>query len=335
MKMRQIKTHPNIIKYKTKEFIDYLGQIPGSYHIYVRIDKTRDKYDQVLGIPATSMKFPKNLDGKAQIYISVNPCRMMTGKPKISDVTHWTCEYIDLDVERPDHTVPATDEELARLKSDINDINNWLGMNGIMNGYFDMTGNGYRWLLPVSPLDLRNMDIKDVMKLNEQKKEFLRIMKRETGANIDTSVGELSRITGIPGTMNVKARDDTDRRREPFRGCNRLEDQNLQDYIMGIEIEETEYIPESVDWGTDTGLALDVIMSLDLPLKTMIERVGFLRPGKRSEYDYAIALKLRNWKVSISDAMDILHQFGSSKARKRMEYVKITVLGAYTDVKIK
>ena len=133
------------MKYKIREFINYLGVVPGYHHIYVRIDKTRDRYDTVVGIPAYSDKYPAKMDGTAQLYISVNPCHIMTGKPKISDVEYWTCEYIDLDCERPDHSIPATDEELAALKPEINDINNWLAMNGFMTGYFDFTGNGYRW----------------------------------------------------------------------------------------------------------------------------------------------------------------------------------------------
>ena len=317
------------MNYKTKQFIDYLGTKPGTYHIYVRIDDRKEH--KVSGIPARNIKFVRGGDGKAQLYISVNPCRMMAGKPKISDVTHWTCEYIDLDCERPDHSVPATDAELAGLKSQINDINNWLGMNGCMTGYMDFTGNGYRWLLPVPPVDLRKLRSEDVIMLNEQKKEFLRIMKRETGANIDTAVGELSRITGIPGTLNVKARDGTDRRREPFRGCDRVEDQALQDYILNIEIPEDEFINQPpADYGTDTGLALEVLMELDKGLATMIDMVSTMPKGDRSKYDYAIAKSLRGRRVSMSDCESILRDFGSSKARSKPDYVKLTVINAYS-----
>lgn len=321
------------MKYKIREFINYLGVMPGYYHIYVRIDKTRDRYDTVVGIPAYSDKYPAKMDGTAQLYISVNPCRVMTGKPKISDVAYWTCEYIDLDCERPDHSIPATDEELAALKPEINDINDWLKEHGFRTGYFDFTGNGYRWLLPVPPLSLHELNVESVMLLNEQKKEFLRIMKRETGSNIDTSVGELSRITGIPGTLNVKARDGTDRRREPFRGCDRVEDKALQDYVMNLEIVEADYEFKVVDWGSDTGLTLEAIMSSDKKLRTMIDRIAVIRPGKRSEYDYAVALRLRDWKVSPDNAVDILRQFGSSKARVKPDYVRVTVLNAYGDTR--
>lgn len=321
------------MKYKIREFINYLGVMPGYYHIYVRIDKTRDRYDTVVGIPAYSDKYPAKMDGTAQLYISVNPCRVMTGKPKISDVAYWTCEYIDLDCERPDHSIPATDEELAALKPEIDDIDDWLVSHEFKPGYFDFTGNGYRWLLPVPIFDLQDMRIKDVMLLNEQKHEFLRIMKKETGANIDTSVGELSRITGIPGTLNVKARDGTDRRREPFRGCDRVEDKALQDYVMNLEIVEADYEFKVVDWGSDTGLTLEAIMSSDKKLRTMIDRIAVIRPGKRSEYDYAVALRLRDWKVSPDNAVDILRQFGSSKARVKPDYVRVTVLNAYGDTR--
>ena len=315
--------------YKIKEFIDLLGTKKGSFHIYVKIDDTKEY--KVSGMPARSVGFVKKGDGTAQLYISVNPCRMMTGKPKIADVTWWTCEYIDLDCERPDHSVPATDAELAGLKSQINDINNWLGMNGCMTGYMDFTGNGYRWLLPVPPVDLRKLRSEDVIMLNEQKKEFLRIMKRETGANIDTAVGELSRITGIPGTLNVKARDGTDRRREPFRGCARIGDQNLQDYILNIEIPEDEFINQPpADYGTDVGLTLKVLMRRDKGLRTMIDMVSTMPKGDRSKYDYAIAKSLRGRRVSMSDCESILQGFGSSKARTKPAYVKLTVINAYS-----
>ena len=316
------------MNYKTKKFIDFLGTKPDTYHIYVRIDDRKEH--KVSGIPARNIKFVRGSDGQAQLYVSVNPCRMMAEKPKISDVTHWTCEYIDLDCERPDHSVPATSIELAGLGVEIERVNNWLDIEGFLPGYFDRTGNGYRWLLPVPSMDLRDISAESVMKLNEQKKEFLRIIKRETDTNIDTGVGELSRITGIPGTMNVKARDDRDRRREPFRGCDRIEDLNLRDYILNIEIIEDEYIPSVADWAGDAGQILEVILTQDIGLKTMIDKASTLGEGMRSNYDYAIAQRLHSWEVSMSDAMDIIRQFGSSKARTRKDnYVKITVLGAY------
>ena len=314
------------MKYKIKEFIDFIGTKPGSYHIYIEIDDRKEF--KVSGMPARSAGFVKKGDGRAQLYISVNPCRMMIRKPKIADVTWWTCEYIDLDCERPDHSVPATDEELAGLKSDINDINNWLGMNGFMTGYMDFTGNGYRWLLPVPPVDLRKLRLEDVIMLNEQKKEFLRIMKRETGANIDTAVGELSRITGIPGTINVKARDGTDRRREPFRGCVRIGDQNLQDYIRNIELpEDATAVGGREFFGTSSDI-VEGLMMKDKALRTMVQKASMYKKGHRSEYDYAMAKKLRSMGVSMQDCVTIIREYGTTKARRK-EYVRTTVLNAY------
>ena len=331
LKLARFVKIPNVIlmKYKINEFQNFLGRCPDSHRIIIRINKPKSLFARPSFGYVKDEAFCSNLDGIAQLYMSVNLCQKVFNKPRISDVTHWTCEYIDLDCERPDHSVPATIIELTGLLVEVERINNWLEIEGFLPGYLDFTGNGYRWLLPVPSLDLRDMNAEAVMLLNEQKKEFLRIIRRETDTNVDTGVGELSRITGIPGTMNVKARDDRDRRRELFRSCDRIEDANLQDYIMNIKIEEKEYIPDVADWSGNAGQILDTIISCDHSLKTMIDKVAIMGKGKRSDYDMAIAHHLRNWKVSMADTIDILRQFGSSKARVRSEYVRVTVMNAY------
>lgn len=319
-----------MMNYKTKEFQNFLGLYPDSHRIVIRINKPKSLFGRPSFGSVKDEAFCNNLDGEAQLYMSVNLCEKIFNKPRISDVTHWVCEYIDLDCERSDHSIPATIIELMGLMVEVERINNWLEIEGFLPGYCDFTGNGYRWLLPIPPLDLRNMNVENVMLVNEQKKEFLRIIQRETDTNVDTSVGELSRITGIPGTMNVKARDGTDRRREPFRGCDRIEDKNLQDYIMNIKIEKEEYIPDVADWSGNAGQILDVILDHDKGFKTIIDKVAVMGKGKRSDYDITIARKLRDYKVSMSDAVDILYKFGSGKARGRLDYVKMTVLRGYT-----
>lgn len=318
------------MNYKTNEFLTFLGRRDGVRHIFVRIKESKP----VFGRPAfnnnSDDRFCANLDGKAQIYVSVNLCRPVFTKPKIADVAYWTCEYIDLDCERPDHSVPATDVEIAGMKSDINDINNWLGMNGMMTGYHDFTGNGYRWLLPIPVVDLRKMLPGDVLKINEQKKEWLRIMKKETGANIDTTVGELSRITGVPGTLNVKSRDSRDRRREVFRGCDRLEDQNLLDYILSCDIPEEEYIErDNIVYNGPVSDIVNAIIGMDIGFKRLLENAAGLKGrGKRSNYDFAIAMKLKDYNISESDCVEILKICGSSKV-KSLDYVRLTVRNVY------
>jgi len=313
--------------YKITEFQKFLGNPPNTWRIYNRIIKN----EPLLGLPVRNEKPLVGLDGKAQIYITVNPCRMMTSKPKISDITHWTCEYIDLDCERPDHTIPATDVELATLKSEIVIINKWLTEREFLTGYCDFTGNGFRWLLPIPIVDLRKLKTKDIIEINIKKKIWLKKLKSDTGTNIDTSVGELSRITGVPGTLNFKGHED-DRRREPFRGCKRVEDVALADYIIELEIPKGDLdAGEAIPFNGTANEALSVMMELDKGLETMINKAGLLKSGHRSEYDYAIALKLFKWKVSKSNVIDILSHHGTTKARKRPEYVRMTVKGAYID----
>jgi len=329
-----IKELSKTMNYKTDEFLTFLGCKQDAHHIFVRIKDDGQKYGRIFARPSFGKirdgNFCLKLDGKAQIYVSVNLCRKTFNKPKISDVEFWTCEYIDLDCERPDHSIPATKDELSGLKSEINDINNWLGMNGMMTGYNDFTGNGYRWLLPIPIVDLRKMKYTDVLRINEQKKVFLRTIKEETGANVDTTVGEFSRITGVPGTMNVKSHGDGDRRREPFRGCDRLEDQNLLDYILSREITEEEYVErDSIVYDGPLEDIVTLIKGMDNGFKSMLENVRSLtHRGKRSNYDYAIAKKLRDYDISEKDCIDILRMCGSSKT-KSLDYVRLTVRNAY------
>ena len=319
------------MNYKTREFVKFLGYQRDTFHIYVKIDTSKPKGRQIIAIPARNEKFVRSLDGKAQVYISVNPCRMMANKPKISDVMYWTCEYIDLDCERPDHSIPATDAELDALEPEIARINEWLEARGFLGGYQDFTGNGYRWLLPIPALDLRTLSMTNILKINKQKHEWLKILKSETVTNIDTSVGELSRITGVPGTINVKARDSTDRRRGQFRGCDRIEDEMLRDYVMALEIAEEEYTFADVNWSGTVEQKLKAIMQVDKGVATLIDRAPLIKSGYRSEYDYAIVMKMLKWKIPLYDCIDILSQFGTLKARKRKDYVRTTVLNIYAN----
>ena len=313
------------MKYKINDFIKFISGM--QHHIYVKVDKNQ-KYP-TSAMVAYSDKFPAKWDGTAQLYITVNPCRKMMKKPKISDVEWWTCEYIDLDCERPDHKIPATDEELTVLKPEIERINKWLTDHGFLTGYFDFTGNGWRWLLPVPPVDLREMKSKDVLKLNSQKKEWLKILKSETGTNIDTGVGELSRITGIPGTLNFKGHKD-DRRREPFKGCERVEDVHLRDYIMDIEIKEECVERCDVNRTIDIEMFVNLLRSEYRNFDTKLSRASTIILGHRSSYDYSIAVDLYRFGMSESDAEDILYQYGTSRCDDK-KYVKMTVRKVYMD----
>lgn len=157
--------------------------------------------------------FIKINDGKHQLYCNVNPCVTGAfGKPKDTDIPEVMNLYIDVDPvkARGMRKHPATDAEIADIPIDkiCNAVNRkcgtWI--------YVDPTGNGYRIIVPVHdaiPADQRAF----VHHIHALFPEF-----------IDTQVVDPSRITGIPGTMNVKVETDerANRRRESFTGHHRL-----------------------------------------------------------------------------------------------------------------
>ena len=143
------------------------------------------------------------------------------------------------------------------------------------------------------------------------------------------AVGELSRITGMPGTINVKAHDARDRRRQSFHGCDRVEDQNLLDYIMSLEIPEDEHVErDTIVYNGPVADIIDTIMKYDRAFKKLVDNARSTKKGKRSDYDYVIAMRLKEYNVSELDCMELLHVYGSSKA-KSMDYVKMTVRKVY------
>ena len=314
------------MNYHTTEFLNFLGIQPDSYHIFVRIQK--DNRTKVFGRPdmgeSKNEKFVANMDGKSQVYVSVNPCKKIYNKPHISEVLYWNCEYIDIDVERPDHTVPATDQELRGVKPQVGIVKKWLKAQGFLPGYTDFTGNGWRILLPVPTFDLKSLSHDEVLYLNEQKKEWLRGVEKETGVDIDVGINELSRITGIPGTVNFKAKDDRDRRRQPFRGCKRIVDQNLQEYVMSIEVPEDTINREGYVRNADIDDFVELLREIDKSLDTMLERAGSIKKGHRSSFDFAIVRKLGEYDISEPDCEYILRNHGTKRVEND-DYVRNTV----------
>ena len=256
----------------------------------------------------------------AQVYIGINPIRKDAGKfPKDADVAFWCNEYLDLDCEKPKEFkgYNATDGELEHLKPFVEKINNWLNGHGFNPGYCDMTGNGYRWILPVPPLMLIG---KDLSVLATKKKAFKERISKDceivpgSGAAID-SVFDFKRITGVPGTENVKTEsaDRPCRTREPFRGVERQEDQNLRDYIMLLEIEAPAPIaaPPRPKDGT-----LEELMKKDPKLKQLLAG-DVCEHTSRSEAELALACKLVLHGFPDVEIGDILADVPGSKAAEK------------------
>ncbi len=182
-----------------------------------------DKYTTKKGYVRSGKEiedFANKYNGKGQCYISLNPVRSDISPHadhKNEDVTHICNIVIDIDPEKSDSTISekdikkyaATDFEKDKAVKDADVIEHWLIDNGF-TFYRDDSGNGSRFLIAIEPIELIDDNrewIKSLLKATQY------AIQKETGVKIDTSVHDIRRITGIPGTLNLKKETETRKNR--------------------------------------------------------------------------------------------------------------------------
>jgi len=159
-------------------------------------------------------RFIKLNDGRNTLYVNLNPCYpKVTGKPKDSEIIATRNLLVDIDpIKAPGNAKhPATKEEIAQIPME--DINVAATRKLGVTGYVDFTGNGYRIIV----------NVKDAT--SSDQKNFVHLLNCMFPGYIDTNVIDPSRITGVPGTMNLKVEVDgrKNRRRDSFNLCDRVE----------------------------------------------------------------------------------------------------------------
>lgn len=282
-------------------------------------------------------------NGKIQVYVSINPIKKGSPKfPHDTDVAYWCNEYIDLDCEKPKKCkgYNATDEELERLEPFVGKINKWLADNGFKTGYNDFTGNGYRWILPIPPLKLDGVDLDD---LAAKKKEFKKRLVKGVGitpgcgAAID-SVFDFKRITGVPGTKNMKTVVDgrPGRPRKPFTDAVRDEDQDLRDYIMLIKIEHAAPATSAPRPATHT---LEEILKKNEKIRKLYNGDSS-KYQSRSDAEWALCCELARQGFNPGSIEDALRgsALGKSDEKEKAghgDYIIKTAQKAYDDVQRK
>jgi hypothetical protein len=297
-------------------------------------------------------RYIKRHDGKAQVYIGLNPVKPDTkGFPFNKDVMVWTNELLDLDLEKPkliDEDVPdgypqeykhyaAREDDLGKLEPFIAKINGWLTDHGLKPGYQDRTGNGYRWILPIPGLDLTGHDLEA---LTTKKKEFKERIARECGivdgcgVHLD-SVFDFRRITGVPGTLNYKLETETrkNRTREPFRSVTRDEDAALRDHILAIDVQKTEPRDGEQTLTPHQNEGLGYWLERDAKLKRLHggDTSGYT---SRSDAEMALAVKLVYYRFDAPEIEDVLLAAGIGKAKEEkkrgnLQYIEKTIKKAF------
>lgn len=203
--------------YNIESFIRFLGNpLDGTQR--TNIVYFVDGHQRSVGIKEvddikSAQRFIKLNDGRRQLYCNLNPCKITcSGKPKDTDILSIRNLYVDIDaVKAPGMSKhPATDEENSNIPiKEITDFVDSLGTE-----YFlDFSGNGYRIIVPV----------KDAEAADER--NLVCLLYKSFPDYIDTNVIDPSRITGFPGTMNIKDELEgrVNRRRDQFESMERVE----------------------------------------------------------------------------------------------------------------
>ena len=218
--------------------------------VFMGHTKDYSTYFRAVGKPTYSMridgpddidKFIQENNGKNQVYTSLNPVNPGLNKShatKDADTPYIMNVLLDIDADRVgvDHAYMATQEEYEKVWAVGLKIHALLEATfpGIMF-YTDRTGNGCRFIIPIKKVDVSTEEKKD--KWDGQIKAFYIWVEKKTNTTLDKSVYNPSRITGVPGTMNIKetAEGREHRLREFGVIPERVESQELLEFIMSLE----------------------------------------------------------------------------------------------------
>lgn len=232
-------------------FFNFLGHMKyglTAINFFDDISSNREKFYK--SESEECVRVSKMFDRKGQIYASLNPVRLDIDKKAWhldEDITAVLNIFIDIDAIKKDIAIPekdlkkysATEEEYQESWKAIPIIKKWLNEHGFKTGYYDKTGNGIRFILPIPAIYLEgNNRVEISLKI----KAFLDIIRKDTGLKID-AVHDLRRITGVPYTLNKKkeTQDRRNRIREPMQPVPaRDEDSKLRDFILQLECKKED-----------------------------------------------------------------------------------------------
>jgi hypothetical protein len=167
------------------------------------------------------------MDGKGQVYVTLNPCvpdllnraancvrRNVPGTTSDSQILCRLRLLVDFDPQRPSG-VSSTDAEKALALQAAELMRNRLEVDGADKPTLCDSGNGYHLLYPLALPN--NGEAADVVE------RALQTIKAEcgvAGVNVDTGVGNASRITRLYGTLNCKGENTAER---PWRRSGVIE----------------------------------------------------------------------------------------------------------------
>lgn len=310
-------------------FINYLGWIPGENQFNVMyFDKGMAQGVRIseLSDVDKAQTFIDDNNGKHSLYVTVNPMDSPSAKikPRIDEMPDLAKNiYIDIDADKPtgDDKAPATYDDIIVLQRPIKAIEADLIKQGVRY-HRDFTGNGYRILIPVDGIE------------DDHRKGYIDHLHKTYGNIIDRGIKDRARVTGLPGTLNIRGEQRPGegrlfRDRNKFEPKKRIEsDGHLFDAYH--EIHDASSTSHTIQPTSATRYTINEAMDID-------DRTGDGRLRKfmsgdlcdcgsdRSQAESQLAHKLRRYHFGVDEIADILITSLIGKAAKRdRKYAVVT-----------
>ncbi len=276
----------------------------------------------------------QEFNGKLNVYAGINERRK--GGTGNEDIKTFSNILIDADANHPNkkgaESTPATEEEVAMAVEKAKKIVAHLDEKfGPGKHLLLMSGNGGQAILKVPALQLQE---DDWGLLNEQCLQFQRdIIKQfsDSTATID-NVGDLRRISKVPGTLSVKGNE------VPEEGRVHRLSYNIEETDGEPRVELQKHITSIVPPETDVELDLDGDMDMiKIHEATNGQEVADLYLATdRSQADFKLTLLFLDKGLTDSEIEFILFTRPNSKAKGRGRgYVAATITAAKTALKQK
>jgi len=269
-------------------------------------------------------EFITDKNGKHSLYVTVNPMNAASDKikPRTDEVPDLAKNiYIDIDADKPTGAdkAPATYDAIKILQRPIKEIGAELVKLGL-NYHTDFTGNGYRILIPVDGIE------------DEHRKGFIDHLHKKYGNMVDRGIKDRGRVTGVPGTMNIRGKQApgegrTFRDRDDFLPKERIE----SDGHIFDEYHETHDV-KTQNVTILTGSKYTLTEAMDIDDKVSDGRLRKFMSGDlcdcgsdRSQAESQLAHKLRRYRFEVDEIADLLTMSLIGKAAKRdRQYSMVT-----------
>ena len=202
--------------------------------------------------PFVFSKICLGYDGKGQVYFGIQERDGKGGSYENVPSLSWI--PIDVDAKRPNkQTQPATEEQKANAYKNVVKIAEYLNSNGVKQSLAVDTVNGYLLLIKIPQIETKEHFYKTgeatQNELSDKVNYFLQHVIKplcDDTVEID-SVGDLPRVLGVPGTINMKG----GRRRTVIAG-DILESVEPQSGLWSLIAEAYENREEAVAITEDT-----------------------------------------------------------------------------------